>query len=438
MEQQTIHTETIYAPSSAIGGAIVVIRVSGDASKAIAKRILSRNVTNHPNELTYTRIRFEGKAIDDCMAVYFAAPHSYTGEDMLELHCHGGMQTVREVLACLEKTGAKPAMGGDFTKRAFLNGKMDLAQAEAVMDVINATAETSLRAALHQLHGKVSECIHAVEERLLDSRSAIEAAIDYPDEAEDDFYASLPQSLAEAERTMQKLLTEGRKQRVLRDGVRLVILGRPNVGKSSLLNLILGEDRAIVTSVAGTTRDILDERVSIRGVPVRLMDTAGIRTAEDEAESIGIERAKAAVLHADLLLLVLDGSEPLTEEDERLLKETEGRVRIVVSNKSDLGVQSRAELSISCKSGEGLEPLLDRIVELAAPTAQEEVFLTNERHLSALERALLSVQHAKEAREIDCIATDLREALHQLGTITGTDVDGEVIDRIFQNFCVGK
>lgn len=438
MEQRTPISETIYAPSSAIGGAIVVIRVSGGACRAIAEKLLTHRIADRPNRLVYTRVVRGGVTVDDCMAVFFAAPNSYTGEDMLELHCHGGMQTVREVLACLNETGARPAAGGDFTKRAFLNGKMDLAQAEAVMDVINATAETSLRAALHQLHGKVSACIHAVEERLMDSRSAIEAAIDYPDEAEADFYAALPQSLSEAETAMQELLETGRKQRVLRDGVRLVILGRPNVGKSSLMNLILGEDRAIVTAAAGTTRDILDERISIQGVPVRLIDTAGIREAGDEAESIGIERAREAVLHADLVLLVLDGSEPLTDEDHRLLRETEGRLRIVVSNKSDLGVHEAADLAISCRTGEGLSLLLERIIALAAPTAQEEVFLTNERHLEALSLALTAVRHAKQVRELDCIATDLREALHQLGTITGTDVDGEVIDRIFRNFCVGK
>ena len=430
--------DTVYAPSSAVGGAICVIRVTGGDSRTIANRLLSKPVENRPGLLRHVQIRSGAGVIDDCMAVFFAEPKSYTGEDMLELHCHGGMQTVRSVLAALSEAGGVPAEPGEFTKRAFLNGKMDLSAAEAVMDVINAQAERSLRSAVEQLGGSVRRKIRAVENTLLDARSAIEAAIDYPDEAEESAYASLPGILRAAEREIASLIEEGRRGRILRDGLKLVILGRPNVGKSSLMNALLGEDRAIVTASAGTTRDVLDERLSIEGVPVRLIDTAGVREAADEAERIGVDRAKKAMESADVVLLVLDGSTPMTAEDERLLRETEGKTRIVIANKRDLGVCVKDALSLSCKTCEGIEELKRRIAAFAAPSMQSTAAITNERHIRALELALEAIRHAKTQTEPDCIATDLSEALHLLGSITGTDVDAEVVDRIFANFCVGK
>ena len=430
--------DTVFAPSSAIGGAICVIRVSGDSTRGIAERILDRSVTDRPNVLRHVTIRNGETVVDDCMAVFFAAPKSYTGEDMLELHCHGGAETVRCVLATLSSAGGVPAEAGEFTRRAFLSGKMDLVEAEAVMDVINAQAESSLRAALEQLSGRVSARIRAIEEALLDARASIEAAIDYPDEAGEAAYAALPETLAAAARDLETLIEEGRKARVLRDGLKLVILGRPNVGKSSLLNALLGQDRAIVTATAGTTRDVLDERTVIEGVPIRLIDTAGLRDTADEAERIGVERARNAMDAADVLLIVLDGSVPKTDEEEALLSKTAERDRIVVANKRDLGTVTDADLAISCKTGEGVEALKARIAAFADSARQSTVCITNERHIRALELALDSVCHAKTQTEPDCIATDVQEALHQIGTITGTDVDAEVIDRIFRNFCVGK
>jgi tRNA modification GTPase len=430
--------DTVFAPSSAIGGAICVIRVSGPDARAVSRRILSRGADDRPGRLLHVKILRSGEVIDDAMAVFFAAPNSYTGEDMLELHCHGGSVTVRSVLSALSEAGGVPADPGEFTKRAFLNGRMDLSEAEAVMDVINAQAESSLKSALEQLSGSVSRRIRAVEETLLNARSAIEAAIDYPDEAGEAAYASLPAMLTQSETTVRTLIEEGRRARVLRDGLKLVILGRPNVGKSSLLNALLGEDRAIVTATAGTTRDVLDERLSVGGVPVRLIDTAGVREAKDEAERIGVDRAKQALETADAVLLVLDGSVPEGAEDLRLLKGTEGRTRIVIANKSDLGTVVRDALPVSCKTGEGLDALKAKIAALATPAAQSTAAITNERHIRALEAALDAIVHAKTQTEPDCIATDLSEALHALGAITGTDVDAEVIDRIFQNFCVGK
>lgn len=430
--------DTVFAPSSAIGGAIAVIRVSGPQTRAIAKKILDRDVSDRLGQMRHVQIRTGDAIADDAMAVFFAAPKSYTGEDLLELHCHGGTETVRTVLFALSQAGGVPAAAGEFTKRAFLNGKMDLSEAEAVMDVINAQAQSSLRAALDQLGGSVHRTVCAIEEQLLDARSALEAAIDYPDEAEERAYEALPKLLGQAADALDRLISDGRKSRVLRDGMKLVIVGRPNVGKSSLMNALLGEDRAIVTATAGTTRDVLDEALSVEGVPVRLIDTAGLRETQDEAERIGVDRARQSLQSADAVLLVLDGSVPETEEDRRLRSETDGFRRLVLANKCDLGTCVQADLAVSAVTGAGIETLRRRIAALADLPAQSMRCITNERHIRALETARDAVSHARGETEPDCIATDLTDALHALGTITGTNVDAEVIDRIFANFCVGK
>ena len=432
--------DTIYAPSSAIGGAIAVIRVSGEEAGRVTE-LLDRDPTITPREMTHARLMQNGELIDDCMAVYLPTPRSYTGEDMVELNVHGGMQTVQRVLGALASLGFRPAECGEFTKRAFLNGKMDLSAAEAVMDVINADAEQSLKSALAQLQGSIKREIGSVEDLLTDALSGIDAAIDYPDEAEADTVEALPESLSAAITRVDGMIQKARRGRVLRDGLQVAIVGKPNVGKSSLMNAMLGSDRAIVTAVAGTTRDIIDEKVSIDGVPVRLIDTAGIREANDEAERIGVDRAREALKRADVVCLVLDASVPLTEQDEKLLQETQGSTRIVVLNKCDLpqacGYGGEA-VAVSAKTGEGMAELQQRILALAAPERADGTTITNERHIRALELALIALREAGTAEELDCAATDVKNALHHLGSITGTDVDASVIDRIFERFCVGK
>lgn len=433
--------DTIYAPSTAIGGAIAVLRVSGfDTARAM--QILSRDIRETPREMRYLRILDGMETVDRCMAVWFPSPASYTGEDMLEINCHGGPAIVRRILALLSKLGFRPAEGGEFTRRAFLNGKLDLTQAEAVMDVVSATAEQSGRAAMRQLAGSVSREVGAIAELLTDALAGVDAAIDYPDEAEADAYAALPEKIADAKSRMERLIDEGRRGRVLRDGLRVAILGRPNVGKSSLLNALLGEERAIVTASAGTTRDVLDAYTAFSGVPVRLVDTAGIRDAEDEAERIGVGRARDELAGADVRILLLDASVPPTDADRSLLRETEGLPRIIAANKCDLGrapeTAALEPLFLSAKTGEGLETLRARVLLLAAPEHAETVCLTNERHIHAMERALAALHEADPAAELDCVATDLGAALHALGEITGADVDETVIDRIFARFCVGK
>lgn len=433
--------DTIYAPSSAIGGAIAVIRVSGDQARRVSE-LLNRDIARQPRKLTYVKLQQNGELIDECMAAFLPAPGTYTGEDMAELNCHGGMQTIQRALFALGSLGFRPAEAGEFTKRAFLNGKMDLSAAEAVMDVINADAEQSLKAALLQLQGSVCREIEGVESLLLDALSGIDAAIDYPDEAEADTLLALPESLEQAKRRVETLIAESRRGRVLRDGLRVAIVGRPNVGKSSLMNALLGIDRAIVTAEAGTTRDLIDEKTSFQGVPVRLIDTAGIREADSEAERIGVDRAREAILTADVVCVVLDASAPITSEDETLLRETAGMTRLVLLNKSDLAVNGSIAkpdgIRVSAKTGEGLDELKTAILRLAAPERGDGAYITNERHIRALERALESLNDAKNADELDCAATDVKNALHFLGSITGTDVDASVLDRIFERFCVGK
>lgn len=432
--------DTIYAPSTAIGGAIAVLRVSGPRAKETA-RIFDRGFASEPGMMRFVRAQDDKEPIDDAMAVYFSAPASYTGEDMVEIDCHGGHQTVQRILGLLSGLGFRPAEGGEFTRRAFLNGKMDLAQAEAVMDIITADAEQSRKAALNQLHGSVSRAIHDVEDVLLDALSGIDAAIDYPDEAEEDCIARLPEQLGAGRSKAERLLADGRRGRVLRDGLRVVILGRPNTGKSSLMNALAGFERAIVTDIAGTTRDVLDERLSFDGVPVRLIDTAGIREATDRAEQIGVDRALDEMRRADVQLVLLDGSAPLTAEDKTLIETTENGIpRILVVNKCDLPRQTdyAGAISISAKTGQGLEELKREVLRLAAPQDADCNAITNERHLHALEQACAALCSAEQAEELDCKATDIRAALQALGSITGTDVDATVIDRIFERFCVGK
>lgn len=432
--------DTIYAPSSAIGGAIAVIRISGGEAGRVSE-LLDRNPTNKPREMIHARLSQRGELIDDCMAVYFPAPRSYTGEDMVELNVHGGMQTVQRTLGALASLGFRPAECGEFTKRAFLNGKMDLSAAEAVMDVINADAEQSLKSALAQLQGSIKREIASVEDLLTDALSGIDAAIDYPDEAEADTIEALPESLNAAISRVDAMIQQARRGRVLRDGLQVAIVGRPNVGKSSLMNAMLGSERAIVTASAGTTRDVIDEKVSMDGVPVRLIDTAGIREASDEAERIGVDRARDALKRADVVCLVLDASVPITAQDRQLMEETQGSTRILVLNKSDLPEACEYAgdaIHVSAKTGEGLRELQQAILTLAAPERADGSTITNERHIRALELALVSLRDASTAQELDCAATDVKNALHQLGSITGSDVDASVIDRIFERFCVGK
>lgn len=431
--------DTIYAPSSAIGGAVAVVRLSGPECSVVVKKILSRDLTRTPHALRYVQVQEEGEVLDDCMAAYLPGPKTYTGEDMLELHCHGGSATVQALLACLSRCGLRPAEGGEFTRRAFMNGKMDLSSAEAVMDLIQSRAQGSRRAALEQLHGALMRRIRENEERLLTALSTLDAAMDYPEEMEAQAALEVPALVEAALEDIRQLIEAGRRDRVLREGLKVALVGRPNVGKSSLLNALLGEERAIVTAIPGTTRDVLDEQTAFGGVPVRLVDTAGIRETGDEAERIGVQRARKALEEADVVLLVLDGTGPLTEEDAGLLRLTAEKRRILVRSKGDLPPCKDVfgDISVSAWTGAGLPELKQRVLALAGP-GEHQGCITNERHIHALEQAEKALASALAAPEEDCAATDIREALHCLGAITGRDADEAVIDAIFSRFCVGK
>ena len=439
--------DLIYALATPVGGAIAVVRISGPGAEALLRRVFTGR--GAPREMAYGRVvDGAGETLDEAMAAFFPAPRSYTGEDMAELYLHGGQVTVRRVLALLG-CHARSARPGEFTERAFLAGKMDLAQAEAVMDLINAGAERSAKSALAQLEGRLSVRIADVERELLDALSGLEAAIDYPEELEDDVTSALPEVLAAAERELQVLAGAGLSGRVLREGARVAIVGRPNAGKSSLLNALAGAERAIVTQFAGTTRDVLEETVSMEGVPVTLYDTAGIRAADDPVERIGVERARLAAERADLLLVCFDAAAPLTEEDLALLRETEGRPRIAVCNKSDLpalwsaetlAAQGISACTVSAETGEGLASLRHAIAVRVAPE-QESALVTNARHIEALQLAAAAVAEARQnagGAELELVATDLREALSALGQITGRTAAADLIERIFSKFCVGK
>ncbi|MDO5110774.1 MAG: tRNA uridine-5-carboxymethylaminomethyl(34) synthesis GTPase MnmE [Clostridia bacterium] len=441
--------DTIFAPATPSGGALCVLRVSGPDSRRVLREAFSAK-DMQPRFMTYGRLLgAAGETLDVCMAVFFASPHSYTGEDMAEFYLHGGQAVVKRALARMTALGLRIANPGEFTQRAFLNGKTDLSRAEAVMDVINATAGRAADAAVEQLAGGLQKRITDVEAALRAVLAALDAAIDYPEEVEEDVTAALPAALQRAAADIRALAENGVKNRVLREGAKVVIIGAPNVGKSSLLNALLQEEHAIVTDVAGTTRDVLQFDADFDGVPVRLYDTAGLHESVDAVERIGIERAWKQAEKADLLLVALDASRALRAEEEALLKSLGKRPYLLVLCKADLPevlslfegtlprYASRARaLSVSAVTGEGIGYLRSVIAQLVCP--ESEALVTNARHIALLQRALAAVEQAKAAADMDCAATDIREALLHLGGITGSIVDDAVIEEIFRTFCVGK
>ncbi|OQB25444.1 MAG: tRNA modification GTPase MnmE [Firmicutes bacterium ADurb.Bin182] len=437
--------DTIFALSSPAGGAIAVIRISGNEALETLTSVFSGDVK--PRTVSHGKLLDGGETVDDIMAVYIPSPKTYTGEDMAELYTHGGAAVVSRALDLLQSKGLRPAEPGEFTRRAYINGKMDLAQAEAVMDVISASAERSAKAAVMQLEGSLSRELSRIEDILVDALSGIDAAIDYPDELEEDVFSGLPAALNEAALGISKLLEGAKHAAVLREGASIVILGRPNTGKSSLMNALIGHSRAIVTPVPGTTRDIIEEQTSFNGVPVRIADTAGLRETDDLVENIGIQRAKEAKENADLLLLAFDSAGEWSTEDESLLNETRGKERIAVLCKSDLEPKiSENELrvltglevcTVSSLTGEGIEELKGNILKKVAPS-EESPLVTNKRHIALLKTAHESLESALLTNEPDCAATDIKTALDHIGQITGKTVDEKVLDRIFERFCVGK
>jgi len=443
--------DTIYASASPSGGAIAVIRISGKDAHAVLDAVFSRDVADMPHAmLVHGRIIYKGKAVDDVMAAKFCAPRSYTGENMAEVHCHGGRVTMAGVMGALGMVGARMAAPGEFTKRAFLAGKMDLSAAGAVMELIEAHSTAGASAALRQLSGGLFQKITAVQSKLTDALAIIEAGIEYPeDDIEADIRRDALPLIDAAKEKVKRIADTFASGRMLIEGYSVAIAGRPNVGKSSLFNMLLDKERAIVTHIAGTTRDAVDDTIIRHGVPIRLIDTAGIRKGEDEVERIGIDRAHAAAKDADLVLFVIDGSIGVTDEDREVYAVLGDNV-IVVVNKCDLPQkvtpkQAEAEFGrkavAACAiSGRGRDDILTQIHPPEVSEAAD-VVITNARHAGILGAAAESLEAAAGAfdtADLDCVTIDIKEAWDRLGEITGVTVTEEIINQIFDTFCLGK
>lgn len=464
MKEQSMYEETtIAAIATAPGeGGIGIIRLSGVSTLEIADKIFHTGKIKTfkeavPRMMYFGHVMDGEKRIDEGLAVYMKAPHSYTGEDVVEIQIHGSAEALRETLALALRSGAVPAMRGEFTKRAFLNGRLDLAQAEAVMDIISAKGEAALTQAESHLSGALSGFVHEVMEELKDLITKLEVTIDYPEEdLEDLTMEETGDALEKIDKSLSALLKRSEEGRVIREGLRTAIIGRPNAGKSSLLNALLQEERAIVTDVPGTTRDTIEEAVHISGVSLLLMDTAGLRETDNKVEQIGIERARASMEKADLILAVIDGSSPLDEEDKTILHSLDGKKAIVILNKYDLTPEVKVEdiweiaghvpvVFLSARYGSGMDELreeLRKITEKQDTDAGRVLFLTNLRHVELVRKALDNVLRARasvrEGLQADFIVIDLTEAWKTMGEITGDTMDDELIHSIFSRFCVGK
>lgn len=456
--------ETISAVCTALGeGAIGIIRVSGEKALAVGEQIFKADSDKKlaayaPNTLVYGHVLdTDGSVVDEVMAVYMKAPHSYTAEDVVEIQCHGGIRSLQKILTLSYAAGARPAEPGEFTKRAFLNGRIDLVQAEAVMDIIKSRSDAALKVAVRQQEGQLSKQVRGLRRELLDVIVNLEAVIDYPeDDIEEITFGNVLTEVNKTVGGVKKLLENAHTGKILREGLKVAIIGKPNVGKSSFLNFLLKEDRAIVSEFAGTTRDVIEEQFLLGGVPLILADTAGIRDTEDYVERIGVEKSRRILSEAELAIVVLDGSQPLAEEDREILELVKGRRYVIIINKSDLGsADVKADLpeefktapviELSAKTGEGFEAFTEWLQKFVYGDDRhlgDGIYVQNARHERLLQNALASMSDALAAAEAhlpyDCIMIDLRNATEYLGEITGDAVRDEIINEIFSKFCIGK
>jgi tRNA modification GTPase len=455
-----VRTDTIAAIATPPGeGGIGIVRVSGEQAFPIAERLFRRRGGSKPlqSHRAYFGVIVDpatGETLDRALLLPFRAPHSYTGEDVVEFHCHGSPYLLRRVLELVWREGARPAEPGEFTLRAFLNGKLDLAQAEAVADLIRARSEAQLRSALALHEGRLSHQVHALGDELLRLLATVEAHIDFSEElGELDPHALIP-DLQHLLQRLDALLQGARAGRILREGARVAIVGRPNVGKSSLLNALLGEERAITTDIPGTTRDTLEESLIIGGVPLVILDTAGLRESADVVEQIGIERARRAAERADLILFVYDLTAPDWDADRALLETLPAHApKLLVGNKMDAADPAQVQRAcsvfpdsvlISALTGAGLDALQEAILTAleVQRIGEETLTLTHQRHIQAVADAKRALEHARDALQYgyspDLIAVDLRAAWLALGAITGETADETLVQRIFRDFCIGK
>ena len=455
--------DTISAIATAVGeGGIGIIRISGQQALAAATAVFQpasgRSLADYGrHQAVYGRIVDQtGALVDEAMALIMRAPHSYTREDVVELQCHGGIMALRKTLQLTYQAGARPAERGEFTKRAFLNGRLDLSQAQAVMDIIGAKTERSLSMATGHLAGHFSAGIQTMRHDILGQIAHLEAAIDFPEDEVDDVVTyKVEKKVVDIRNKIKKLLQTAHTGRILRDGLMTAIIGKPNVGKSSLLNALLREDRAIVTDIPGTTRDSIEEYANVGGVPLRIIDTAGIRATEDVVERIGVDKARAYVGEAALILALFDASRQLTAEDEEILSLIRGRDAIILLNKADLppvieerdlkGKTDSVIIPISTVAEDGLDALIQAItakVYAGDSIGDEGALVSDERQMELLRQADQHLEACLRTIQaemgLDFISIDLRSAWEKLGELTGETAGEDIIDEIFSKFCIGK
>lgn len=455
--------DTIAAISTALGeGAIGIVRMSGDEAIAIANQVYKgKDLTKVPTHTIHYGHIVDPKTketIDEVMVTVMKGPKSFTTEDIIEINTHGGIIAVQSVLEALLQAGARLAEPGEFTQRAFLNGRIDLSQAEAIMDLIQAKSKKAMTASMSQLQGGLSKPIRELRQEMLQTLATVEVTIDYPeyDDVEELSMKELKQTAISVKEKIQSILDKAQRGKIFRQGINTAIIGRPNVGKSSLLNYLVGEEKAIVTEIAGTTRDTVEEFVSVRGIPLHLVDTAGIRQTDDVVEAIGIERSKQAMDQADLIILLINQAEEFSQEDQQLLEMTKGRNRIVILNKQDLPtkitvsdltsfIDEKDVISASVMTQEGLDVLENQIEERFFKGQLESAdinYLLNTRHTQLLQESMDSLDEVIEATEmmipVDLIQIDFTHAWNLLGEIIGESVQDELLTKLFSEFCLGK
>lgn len=451
--------DTITAISTPLGeGAIGIVRLSGTDALAIAQSVFKgknlEQVASHTINYGHIIDPKTGTIIDEVMVSVMLAPKTFTRENVVEINTHGGIAVTNEILQLLIRQGARMAEPGEFTKRAFLNGRVDLTQAEAVMDIIRAKTDKAMTIAVKQLDGSLSQLINDTRQEILNTLAQVEINIDYPeyDDVEEMTTALLREKTQEFQSLLENLLRTAKRGKILREGLSTAIIGRPNVGKSSLLNNLLREDKAIVTDIAGTTRDVIEEYVNIKGVPLKLVDTAGIRETDDLVEQIGVERSKKALQEADLVLLVLNASEKLTDQDRALLNLSQDSNRIILLNKTDLEQKIELEqlpddyIPISVLTNQNINLIEDRINQLffdnAGLVEQDATYLSNARHISLIEKAVQSLEAVNDGlalgMPVDLLQVDLTRTWEILGEITGDAAPDELITQLFSQFCLGK
>lgn len=455
--------DTIAAIATPPGeGAISIVRLSGDDAVTLADQVFKgkdlTKVSSHTINYGHFIDPKTREIIDEVMVSVLRAPKTFTREDTVEINCHGGIVPTNKILQVLLTNGARLAEPGEFTKRAFLHGRIDLAQAESVMDLIRAKTDRSMKAALNQLDGELSQLIRNLRQEILDVLAQVEVNIDYPeyDDVEEMTSKLLREKALDVCAKIEQLLVTARQGKILREGLATVLVGRPNVGKSSLLNHLLHEDKAIVTDIAGTTRDVIEEYVNVLGVPLKLVDTAGIRETDDRVEKIGVERSRQALDRSDLVILLLNASEPLTTEDIELLQLTQDKKRIIVLNKMDLEpkldlnelyqyVDKAEVLKTSVLKNEGIRELEEHIATLfygGIENSQTTVLVTNARHIALLEQAKVALEAVLTGLDqelpVDLVQIDMTRAWELLGEITGDSYQDELLDQLFSQFCLGK